>query len=316
MKIGIIAAMEQELVLLVEQLENKVEETVLGNTYYTGRLGKHDVVLVQSGVGKVMSAMSVAVLADHFGVDALINTGSAGAVAPGLKIGDVVVASKLAYHDVDLTAFGYDYGQMSMQPLYFESDSTFVETFEKVLAQASIDSKIGLIATGDSFIAGQDKIDAIKGHFPEVLAVEMEGAAIAQAAHSVKKPFIVVRAMSDTAAHDANITFDEFIIQAGKQSAAILVEFLKELKAGSRIIETTSAANSDTNYTQATYVKSNNDGFTLVYVYDADWSKWEKENKALMLMATRQSVALLLGFKNTATFNNLFDSIVTEMIEE
>ena len=134
MKIGIIAAMEQELVLLVEQLENKVEETVLGNTYYTGRLGKHDVVLVQSGVGKVMSAMSVAVLADHFGVDALINTGSAGAVAPGLKIGDVVVASKLAYHDVDLTAFGYDYGQMSMQPLYFESDSTFVETFEKVLS--------------------------------------------------------------------------------------------------------------------------------------------------------------------------------------
>ena len=98
-----------------------------------------------------------------------------------------------------------------------------------VLAQASIDSKIGLIATGDSFIAGQDKIDAIKGHFPEVLAVEMEGAAIAQAAHSVKKPFIVIRAMSDTAAHDANITFDEFIIQAGKQSAAILVEFLKEL---------------------------------------------------------------------------------------
>ena len=121
MKIGIIAAMEQELVLLVEQLENKVEETVLGNTYYTGHLGKHDVVLVQSGVGKVMSAMSVAVLVDHFGVDALINTGSAGAVAPGLKIGDVVVASKLAYHDVDLTSFGYDYGQMSMQPLYFES---------------------------------------------------------------------------------------------------------------------------------------------------------------------------------------------------
>ena len=227
MKIGIIAAMEQELVLLVEQLENKVEETILGNTYYTGRLGKHDVVLVQSGVGKVMSAMSVAVLADHFEVEALINTGSAGAVAPGL--GDVVVASKLAYHDVDLTAFGYDYGQMSMQPLYFESDVSFVTTFEKVLAQASIDSKIGLIATGDSFIAGQDKIDAIKGHFPEVLAVEMEGAAIAQAAHSVKKPFIVVRAMSDTAAHDANLTFDEFIIQAGKQSAAILIDFLEEL---------------------------------------------------------------------------------------
>ena len=220
MKIGIIAAMEQELRLLVDHLENKVEHHVLGNTYYEGKLGRHQVVLVQSGVGKVMSAMSVAILADHFGVDALINTGSAG---------DVVVADTLAYHDVDLTAFGYDYGQMSMQPLYFESDKTFVETFEQVLSEADVPSHIGLIATGDSFIAGQDKIDAIKSVFPQVLAVEMEGAAIAQAAHSLKKPFVVVRAMSDTAAHDANITFDEFIIAAGKQSAEILLAFLEKL---------------------------------------------------------------------------------------
>lgn len=229
MKIGIIAAMEQELALLVEKLENKQTETVLGNTYYTGSYGQHDLVLVQSGVGKVMSAMSVAILVDHFAVDALINTGSAGAVAPGLAIGDVVVAQRLAYHDVDLTAFGYDYGQMSAQPLYFEADETFVTVFEKVLAQAKVASHIGLITTSDSFIAGQDKIDAIKGHFPDVLAVEMEGAAIAQAATACGKPFIVVRAMSDTAAHDANITFDEFIIQAGKKSAQILLSFLEEL---------------------------------------------------------------------------------------
>ncbi|SQB56135.1 MTA/SAH nucleosidase [Streptococcus dysgalactiae] len=128
-----------------------------------------------------------------------------------------------------MTAFGYDYGQMSMQPLYFESDSTFVETFEKVLAQASIDSKIGLIATGDSFIAGQDKIDAIKGHFPEVLAVEMEGAAIAQAAHSVKKPFIVVRAMSDTAAHDANITLMNSLFRRGNNQLLSWLSFSKNL---------------------------------------------------------------------------------------
>ncbi len=229
MKIGIIAAMEQELKLLVEHLENKVEHQVLGNTYYEGVLGNHQVVLVQSGIGKVMSAMSVAVLADHFGVDAVINTGSAGAVATGLNVGDVVVADQLAYHDVDVTAFGYDYGQMAGQPLYFESDKAFVETFEKVLNEANVTSKIGLIATGDSFIAGQDKIDAIKAAFPQVLAVEMEGAAIAQAAHNLKKSFIVVRAMSDTAAHDANITFDEFIIEAGKQSAKILMAFLEKL---------------------------------------------------------------------------------------
>ena len=104
MKIGIIAAMEEELKLLVENLGDKTEYDVLGNTYYEGKLGNHQVVLVQSGIGKVMSAMSVAILSDHFGVDAVINTGSAGAVAPGLKIGDVVVADKLVYHDVDVTA--------------------------------------------------------------------------------------------------------------------------------------------------------------------------------------------------------------------
>ncbi|HEO0587628.1 TPA: 5'-methylthioadenosine/adenosylhomocysteine nucleosidase [Streptococcus agalactiae] len=229
MKIGIIAAMEEELKLLVENLEDKSQETVLSNVYYSGRYGEHELVLVQSGVGKVMSAMSVAILVESFKVDAIINTGSAGAVATGLNVGDVVVADTLVYHDVDLTAFGYDYGQMSMQPLYFRSDKTFVSTFEAVLSKEEMTSKIGLIATGDSFIAGQEKIDVIKGHFPQVLAVEMEGAAIAQAAQATGKPFVVVRAMSDTAAHDANITFDEFIIEAGKRSAQVLMAFLKAL---------------------------------------------------------------------------------------
>ncbi|MCC9902724.1 5'-methylthioadenosine/adenosylhomocysteine nucleosidase [Streptococcus agalactiae] len=229
MKIGIIEAMEEELKLLVENLEDKSQETVLSNVYYSGRYGEHELVLVQSGVGKVMSAMSVAILVESFKVDAIINTGSAGAVATGLNVGDVVVADTLVYHDVDLTAFGYDYGQMSMQPLYFHSDKTFVSTFEAVLSKEEMTSKIGLIATGDSFIAGQEKIDVIKGHFPQVLAVEMEGAAIAQAAQATGKPFVVVRAMSDTAAHDANITFDEFIIEAGKRSAQVLMAFLKAL---------------------------------------------------------------------------------------
>lgn len=226
MKFGIIAAMEQELRLLVDKLEDKKEVTVIGNSYYTGRLGRHEVVLVQSGVGKVMSAMSVAILVDKFAVEGIINTGSAGAVAAGIAIGDVVIAEKLAYHDVDLTAFGYAYGQMSAQPLYFESDKVFVDVFKKILKQHDQVAHLGLIATGDSFIAGQDKIDRIKAAFPEVLAVEMEGAAIAQAAHATGRPFIVVRAMSDTAAHDANMTFDEFIIEAGKRSAQILLNFL------------------------------------------------------------------------------------------
>ncbi|HEM3696036.1 TPA: 5'-methylthioadenosine/adenosylhomocysteine nucleosidase [Streptococcus suis] len=228
MKFGIIAAMPQELKILVEQLQDKVESDVLGRTYYQGRIGQHEVVLVQSGIGKVMSAMSVAILADRFAVDAIVNTGSAGAVADGIAIGDVVVATHLAYHDVDVTAFGYAYGQMAGQELYYPADQALLEKLTSVLAEQEMTSHQGLIVTGDSFIAGQDKIAKIKQHFPEVLAVEMEGAAIAQAAVNTGKPFLVIRAMSDTAQGDANITFDEFIIQAGERSAQTLIAFLEQ----------------------------------------------------------------------------------------
>ena len=230
MKIGIIAAMPEELKLLVEHLEMAEKHQRLGHVYHTGRIGHHEVVLVESGIGKVMSAMSVAVLANDFEVTAVINTGSAGAVASGLEIGDVVVADRLVYHDVDVTAFGYDYGQMARQPLYYEASRYLVEEMKAVLEKNQQVSQVGLIATGDSFIAGQDKIDQIKERFPDVLAVEMEGAAIAQAANSLGLPFMVIRAMSDTASHDANITFDEFILEAGKRSAETLIQLLNNLE--------------------------------------------------------------------------------------
>ena len=229
MKIGIIAAMPEELVYLTQNLDKPQEVQVLGNTYYTGLIGKTEVVLVQSGIGKVMSAMSVAVLANHFQVEAIINTGSAGALAEGIAVGDVVIADKLVYHDVDVTAFGYAYGQMAQQPLYFESDKTFVAKIQESLSQLDQNWHLGLIATGDSFIAGDDKIASIKSHFPDVLAVEMEGAAIAQAAQALGLPFLVIRAMSDNANHEASISFDEFIIEAGRRSAQVLLAFLKTL---------------------------------------------------------------------------------------
>ena len=227
MKFGIIAAMEEELKTLLLALEDKKEGVVLGKTYYEGRIGQHEVVLVQSGIGKVLSAMSVTILAETFGVDAIINTGSAGAVSEGLAIGDVVIADRLVYHDVDVTAFGYAYGQMAGQELYFWADSDLMAKLQAVLAQEGQESHLGLIATGDSFIADPDRVAAIKHHFPEVLAVEMEGAAIAQAAQAAGKPFLVIRAMSDTAQGDANITFDEFILEAGKRSAQTLLALLE-----------------------------------------------------------------------------------------
>lgn len=227
MKFGIIAAMEEELKSLVAALQDKEEVLLFGKPYYTGRIGRHQVVLVQSGVGKVMSAMSVAILAEKFEVDVIINTGSAGAVAKGLSVGDVVIADRLVYHDVDVTAFGYAYGQMAGQELYYDADQGLIADLQQILTQQGLISQVGLIATGDSFIAGQEKVAAIKEHFPDVLAVEMEGAAIAQAAKAAGKPFLVIRAMSDTAQGDAHITFDEFIIEAGKRSAQTLLALLK-----------------------------------------------------------------------------------------
>ena len=230
MKIGIIAAMPEELAYLLQNLEDAREEKVLGNSYYTGKVGSVELVLVESGIGKVMSAMSVAILADHFQVDAVINTGSAGAVANGIAVGDVVIADKLAYHDVDVTAFGYDYGQMAQQPLYFESDKKFISLIQESLSKLDQTWHLGLITTGDSFVAGEDKIKAIKEHFPQVLAVEMEGAAIAQAAHDLNLPFLVVRAMSDNANHEASVSFDEFIVEAGRRSAQALMTLLQSIK--------------------------------------------------------------------------------------
>lgn len=226
MKLGIICAMEEELRTLVENLDNASKITRHGYVFHTGSIGRHEVVLVQSGIGKVMSAMAVTLLVEVFSVDGIINTGSAGAVNHELKIGDVVVADKLAYHDVDVTAFGYTFGQMAQQPLYFESSKYFVSELKKAIENPVV----GLITSSDSFISSDGRIAEIKKHFPDVLAVEMEGASIAQAATALKKPFVIIRAMSDTASHDANVKFDEFIIEAGRKSAQTLMNFLNNME--------------------------------------------------------------------------------------
>lgn len=226
MKLGIICAMEEELRTLVENLDQASKITRHGYVFHTGSIGRHEVVLVQSGIGKVMSAMAVTLLVEVFSVDGIINTGSAGAVNHELKIGDVVVADRLAYHDVDVTAFGYAFGQMAQQPLYFESSKYFVSELKKAIENPVV----GLITSSDSFISSNSRIAEIKNHFPDVLAVEMEGASIAQAATALKKPFVIIRAMSDTASHDANVKFDEFIIEAGRKSAQTLMNFLNNMK--------------------------------------------------------------------------------------
>ncbi|MGX6978425.1 5'-methylthioadenosine/adenosylhomocysteine nucleosidase [Vagococcus elongatus] len=227
MRIGIIGAMAEEVVVLEKcLLEMKMWEEA-GSHFYQGYIGEHEVIVVQSGIGKVMAGMVATLLVSHYHVDVLLNTGSAGGIGEGLSIGDVIVSDRLAYNDVDVTAFGYAKGQMAGMPLYYEADKEVVEKILKAAEKTGMTVKKGLITTADSFIADQGKIAEIKSIFPDVLATEMEGAAIAQVATQYQVPFAVIRAISDVADEEASVSFDDFIIEAGKKSAEMVIRFVE-----------------------------------------------------------------------------------------
>lgn len=231
MKIGIIGAMDQEVKILKEKMEAPMSWERAGVLFVSGTLGKHDVIVVRSGIGKVAASVTTSLLIQQYGVNMVINTGSAGGIGEGLKVGDVVFSEKLAYFDVDVTGFGYDYGQLPAgMPLYFEASKYIIEEMKKAAQKTGQQVRSGLIVTGDSFVNSPEKIAEIKSHFPEALACEMEGAAIAQTARQFNIPFLVVRAISDTADHQATMSFDEFIDEAGKRSAEMVIEFLNTIK--------------------------------------------------------------------------------------
>lgn len=227
MKIGVIGAMSQEVETLKNQLNHLKTWEKAGARFYQGTIGKHEVIVVQSGIGKVLASITTSLLIQQYQVELVINTGSAGGIGQGLSVGDVVIANQLAYHDVDATVFGYLHGQVpGGMPLYYEAEPKFAQLMKQAAKETAHQVKEGLIVTGDSFIADQKKIDEILAHFPTALACEMEGAAIAQTAHQFEVPCLVVRAMSDTADHQANVSFDEFIELAGKRSAEMVLHFL------------------------------------------------------------------------------------------
>lgn len=229
MKIGIIGAMPQETALLLANMENIQTETKHHLTCHQGLLNGKDVVLVQSGIGKVASAIATTLLVTHYHVDCVINTGSAGNLTTTLTIGDVVVSNQVAYHDVDAVAFGYTYGQVPQMPLYYHADKTLIDAATRALEAIQANNVIGEIVSSDSFIAHPEKIATIKSHFPHAKCTEMEGASIAQACHILNVPFVIVRAISDNANEEANMSFDEFIVLAGEQSAKMVMAMLTYL---------------------------------------------------------------------------------------
>lgn len=229
MKIGIVGAMAQEVEILSGLMTDKTETRVASAVILEGKINGKAVALLQSGIGKVAAAIGTAALLQLTKPDAVLNTGSAGGVARGLKVGDIVISDETRYHDVDVTAFGYEKGQLPANPAAFLSDKKLADLAEKVAQEQGQSVKRGLICSGDSFINSEQKIAQIKADFPNVTAVEMEATAIAQVCHAFNVPFVVVRAISDAGDGEASMSFEEFLPLAAKQSSALVLGMLEQL---------------------------------------------------------------------------------------
>lgn len=227
--IALIGAMPPEISLLQESLQNLRSEHMADFDIYCGEYAGKNVVLALSGIGKVNAALSTALVLQHR-PDFVINTGSAGGLGSGLKVGDVVIGTQTAHHDVDVTAFGYAIGHVPRMPARFESDPALCAAAEKAAAafeHAAVHR--GLIVSGDQFVHSSESVAEVRRHFPDAQAVEMEAAAIAQSCHRFGVPFVVVRAISDLADEEADTSFETFLKTASVHSAKMVLQLIEVL---------------------------------------------------------------------------------------
>lgn len=230
MKIGILGAMDQEVALLQASLDNPEVVEWKHLTFYTGSLHGVEVVVVKCGIGKVAAAVATTALVDRFAPDYVVNTGSAGGFDTELNIGDLVIATSVLHHDIDITHFGYALGQAAGMPATYESDETLILAAEQAAEQSlDVTTKRGLICTGDSFIGSDDAAARLREAFPTMAAVEMEGAAIAQTCFMLSTPFLVIRSLSDIAGKTSTVSFQSYLEKAAKHSAELVMQMIAVL---------------------------------------------------------------------------------------
>lgn len=230
MKIAVIGAMEQEVELLRAALTNTATTTIAGSEYTTGTYDGKEIILLKSGIGKVNAAMSTTVLLHQFKPDVVINTGSAGGFDETLEVGAVVISDEVRHHDVDVTIFGYEIGQVPQMPAGFKSDEKLMAIAKEAVTEVGEHQYgIGLICSGDAFMNDPVRVENVREHFPQMKAVEMEAAAVAQVCHQFGTPFVVIRALSDIAGKESNVSFDEFLPVAAKHSTEIVLKAITKL---------------------------------------------------------------------------------------
>ena len=199
MKIGVINAMEDEHARLASHLTEAHEQSCGLYNYVEGRLGANNLVLTRCGIGKVNAALGAAELIRRFVPDSIVSTGVAGGTGMDLQVTDVVAGARVAYHDV-WCGDGNALGQVQGLPAVFEADARLLDCARRLAESGGLENRIhcGLICTGDQFITDRDKLADIRAAFPDVQAVDMESAAIAQTCYLYRVPFISFRIVSDT----------------------------------------------------------------------------------------------------------------------
>ena len=229
--IGIIGAMEVEVAILKEKMEDVRIIKKASMDFYEGILAGKKVVVVRSGIGKVNAGICAQILADVFSVDAIINTGIAGSLNKNINIGDIVLSTDVVQHDMDATGFGYRKGQIPQMPVFFfNADDNLRRLAAEVCKEVNPDIQVfeGRIASGDQFVCDQDVKNRIVSEF-SAYATEMEGAAIGQAAYLNEIPILVVRAISDKADGSAQMDYSEFEKAAVDHSVRLTLNMLARI---------------------------------------------------------------------------------------
>jgi len=228
MKIAIMGAMPEEIAPILEKVGEYKTTTYAKNTYYEATYKGVELVIAYSKIGKVFSTLTATTMIEHFGAEKLLFSGVAGAVSPELRVGDLVVATKLAQHDLDITAFGHPFGFVPEGAVFVEADKKMIEISKSVASSMGKDVKEGIIATGDQFVADEKRKNWIGDTF-KADALEMEGASVAVVCDALNVPFFILRSISDAADMDASFSFDEFLETSAVLSAEFVMKMLDEI---------------------------------------------------------------------------------------
>ncbi len=221
--IGIIGAMQIEIEGLKREMTEVTTEVVSGVSFTRGKLGGREVVCAVCGVGKVFAAIAAEAMILRYDPCALLNTGVAGGLADGLVVGDVVIADAVVQHDMDTSPLGDPVGLLSgINIVKIPTDERLREALMKASERLGLVPHVGLVASGDQFIAADAQKSRIRAQF-DAAACEMEGGAIGHVAYVNGVPFAVLRAISDGG---DGMEFTEFVSLAAARSVAVTKAFV------------------------------------------------------------------------------------------